>query len=89
MREKQCKYVNVFVYSFYLFFLILAFFLHLLMRHLWFVTCGPSLLGRGVFFGPSAGATLLNNATQKARETFATTFDIMGDERWCCTDSGL
>lgn len=55
MREKQCKYVNVFVYSFYLFFFffssLLFFFLPcLLMRRLWFITCDPSSLGQGPFW---------------------------------------
>lgn len=69
MREKQCKYVNGFVYSFYLFFfLILAAPPNppapcanetSMVRHMWSLCAG-----RGAGFGPSAGATVPNKGTR-------------------------
>lgn len=80
MRGRQCKYVNIFVYSFHLspfsswpfFFFFLFANEKTLHHHMW------SLLYQAeVHLGPSAGASILNNATQKALGIFAATFDIM------------
>lgn len=73
MREKQCKYVNVFVYSFYLFFSSLlppppppapCANETSMVRHMWSL-----FAGRGAGFGPSAGATVPNKATPRAGGT--------------------
>lgn len=80
MRGRQCKYVNVFVYSFHLspfsswlFFFFFCLLMRRLYHHMW------SLLYQAeVHLGPSAGASILNNATQKALGIFAATFDITG-----------
>lgn len=80
MQVRQCKYVNVCVFFSSLAFLILAFFFFyfcLLMRRLCHHMWSPFHQAE-VHWGPSAGASTLNNATQKALGIFADTFDIMG-----------
>lgn len=79
MREKQCKYVNVFVYSFYLsfFFSHPCFFFSSpfanetsMVHHMRSLFAWPRCV-----FGPSAGAPLPHNATRGARGMHTATFD--------------
>lgn len=78
MQARQCKYVNVFVYSFHLvpFSSSLPPHPRLLMRQ---PGCHPmwSLhYQAGVHLGTICWASILNSATQKALDVFAGTFDI-------------
>lgn len=95
MREKQCKYVNVFVYSFYLFFfffLILAFFFSSLfanetsmVHHMRSLFAWPrSVLGH--LLEPLSRTMLPREHRGRTQQPLT---PRMGCERCCRTGSGL
>lgn len=68
MREKQCKYVNGFVYSFYLFFS------SLLLRHLWLCAAVPLCPAEGRIRAICWGRPLAQSHRAPG-EVLAATFD--------------
>lgn len=87
MREKQCKYVNGFVYSFYLFFSsLLPTPPHLLMRHLWLCAAVPLCLDQGRFRAICWGRPLAQSHRAPGEvltATFDTTAARTGPGLWC------
>lgn len=81
MRGRQCKYVNVFVHSFHLspssspLSISPLLFCLLMRKHA--IPCGPCSIRLRYILGPSAGASILHNATKKVLDISAAAFDIV------------